>query len=457
MKNFKQFLDEKGRCWTGYKPVPGKKPYSKGSCKEEEVELDEMDKSQKSQERHGDYPLGIKNKDANMVKPITSKKVKKDTLKLLNKAFNKEEVELDERSDYASRHPITKGIIGGRDKGAELFGGKKQYDTLANRRKPGHEVAHAKALGHQGGDEKEQQAKLKAALKSKNEEVEELDELNYDTVKSLYQKRKTMRDEPSKKSKEVSAKNVKAANSRLMGFKSTQNQPVKEGVEVIWEAKKDDDDMPDHEVKVFDYDTNYFHICPTATKLYKDIEHKVEPDDYDLVEGMAKLQDCIFFIEKHLKEKKGSPKEDDMGYLLVAQNIKDQLDRMLSMTTPEMRMEHGYLQGHIETIKELLDWENRKEELDEQYEWLEESAAWRRKEGKSPTGGLNAKGIASYRRENPGSKLNKAVTGKVKPGSKAAKRRKSFCARMGGMKGPMKKPNGEPTRKALALRKWKCR
>jgi len=45
---------------------------------------------------------------------------------------------------------------------------------------------------------------------------------------------------------------------------------------------------------------------------------------------------------------------------------------------------------------------------------------------------------------------------KLKPGSKAAKRRKSFCARMGGNKGPMKKPNGKPTRKALALRKWNC-
>ena len=86
-----------------------------------------------------------------------------------------------------------------------------------------------------------------------------------------------------------------------------------------------------------------------------------------------------------------------------------------------------------------------------------ESAAWKRKEGKSETGGLNAKGVASYRRENPGSKLKMAVTGKVKPGSKAAKRRKSFCARMSGMKGAMKKPNGEPTRKALALRKWKCK
>lgn len=90
---------------------------------------------------------------------------------------------------------------------------------------------------------------------------------------------------------------------------------------------------------------------------------------------------------------------------------------------------------------------------------LYETAAWRRKEGKSKKGGLNAKGVASYRRENPGSKLQMAVTtkpSKLKKGSKAAKRRKSFCARMGGVKGPMKKPNGKPTRKALALRKWNC-
>jgi hypothetical protein len=88
-----------------------------------------------------------------------------------------------------------------------------------------------------------------------------------------------------------------------------------------------------------------------------------------------------------------------------------------------------------------------------------ESAAWQRKEGKNPEGGLNRKGIASYRAENPGSKLSMAVTtppSKLKPGSKAANRRKSFCARMGGMEGPMKKPNGEPSRKALALRKWNC-
>jgi hypothetical protein len=43
MKSFKEFLNEKGRCWPGHKPVPGKKPYSPGSCKKEEVEEDFID------------------------------------------------------------------------------------------------------------------------------------------------------------------------------------------------------------------------------------------------------------------------------------------------------------------------------------------------------------------------------------------------------------------------------
>ena len=76
-----------------------------------------------------------------------------------------------------------------------------------------------------------------------------------------------------------------------------------------------------------------------------------------------------------------------------------------------------------------------------------------RKEHKSPTGGLTANGRAYFQAK--GHNLKAPVTGKVKRGSKAAKRRKSFCARMKGVKGAMRK-NGKPTRKALALRKWKC-
>ena len=112
--------------------------------------------------------------------------------------------------------------------------------------------------------------------------------------------------------------------------------------------------------------------------------------------------------------------------------------------------------AHAQQLSVDLVWESFESLPDHM---LYETAAWRRKEGKSKKGGLNAKGVASYRRENPGSKLQMAVTtkpSKLKPGSKAAKRRKSFCARMSGVKGPMKKPNGKPTRKALALRKWNC-
>jgi hypothetical protein len=87
------------------------------------------------------------------------------------------------------------------------------------------------------------------------------------------------------------------------------------------------------------------------------------------------------------------------------------------------------------------------------------SPSWQRKAGKDPKGGLNAKGVASYRAANPGSKLQTAVTtkpSKLDPDSKPAKRRKSFCARMSGVPGPMKDEKGKSTRKALSLRKWNC-
>ncbi len=93
---------------------------------------------------------------------------------------------------------------------------------------------------------------------------------------------------------------------------------------------------------------------------------------------------------------------------------------------------------------------------------VKESAAWQRSAGKNPEGGLNRKGIESYRRENPGSKLSMAVTtkpSKLKPGSKAANRRKSFCARMSGMKKRLtsaataKDPNSRINK---SLRKWNC-
>lgn len=129
----------------------------------------------------------------------------------------------------------------------------------------------------------------------------------------------------------------------------------------------------------------------------------------------------------------------------------------------DLQMQFDIIEEMVEQLAEAhgvdpeVIWEDFESVTDE--ELLDESAAWQRKAGKSKTGGLNRKGVASYRRQHPGSKLQTAVTtkpSKLKRGSKAAKRRKSFCARMSGVKGPMKKPNGKPTRKALALRKWNC-
>ena len=81
--------------------------------------------------------------------------------------------------------------------------------------------------------------------------------------------------------------------------------------------------------------------------------------------------------------------------------------------------------------------------------------AWTRAEGKDPTGGLNEKGRASLRAQ--GQNIKRPVSAKqAKRSPKAAARRRSFCARMSGMPGPMKDEKGRPTRKALSLRKWDC-
>ena len=71
--------------------------------------------------------------------------------------------------------------------------------------------------------------------------------------------------------------------------------------------------------------------------------------------------------------------------------------------------------------------------------------------------GMTKAGVARYRAENPGSKLKTAVTGKVKPGSKSAKRRKSFCARSAGKMKKFPKAAKDPnSRLRQARKRWRC-
>ena len=124
------------------------------------------------------------------------------------------------------------------------------------------------------------------------------------------------------------------------------------------------------------------------------------------------------------------------------------------------------VEAQFDMIEEVIEDLARLHNLDSEYIWekFEEFSdeqlleyAVDAKGHKSSTGGLTQKGRDAYNAK--GANLQAPVTtppSKLKAGSKAANRRKSFCARMGGMEGAMKKPNGEPTRKALALRKWNC-
>jgi len=84
---------------------------------------------------------------------------------------------------------------------------------------------------------------------------------------------------------------------------------------------------------------------------------------------------------------------------------------------------------------------------------MAKTPAWQRKEGKNPAGGLNAKGRASYNRANPGK------PGLKRPQPEGGARKKSFCARMSGMKRKLtsaKTANDPDSRINKSLRAWKC-
>ena len=194
-----------------------------------------------------------------------------------------------------------------------------------------------------------------------------------------------------------------------------------------------------------------------GTKNGKDDCVKVE-DAQSVTEGERGLWDNIHAKRKRIKAgsgermrkpgSKGAPTAQALKQ--SAESVEDIFD-LIEDVIEDIAKENN--------VDSELIWEDLESITDEE---LLEVAAWQRKEGKNPEGGLNKAGIASYRRENPGSKLQMAVTtkpSKLKPGSKAANRRKSFCARMGGMKKRLtsaETARDPDSRINKALRKWNC-
>ena len=134
------------------------------------------------------------------------------------------------------------------------------------------------------------------------------------------------------------------------------NQPEME--ESLTEGEEDDP----QELMVGSYQTKYFDMCPGATQVYTDIEDKVE--DMDMAERDAKLQDALFALEKHIlnDEESGT----DEGYMVMAQNLADQIMSMAKMMGLED--EHSYIDMHVKTIEKALkgeDTESTADQLDE--------------------------------------------------------------------------------------------
>ena len=200
-----------------------------------------------------------------------------------------------------------------------------------------------------------------------------------------------------------------------------------------------------------------------------------------------KVPNCVP-VKEDLDIPKDAPSIESIAekHKVSVEEIKKQLEMGM-----KIEAEHGNNPGTekeiaLDHLNEKPDYYTRLKKVEEQFDVIEEmvmslaekhnvdpETIWEKfeeiddaqlleyavdaKGHKSSTGGLTQKGRDAYNAK--GANLKPPVTtppSKLKAGSKAANRRKSFCARMGGMEGPMKKPNGEPTRKALALRKWNC-
>ena len=190
-------------------------------------------------------------------------------------------------------------------------------------------------------------------------------------------------------------------------------------------------------------------------KTFKQLREEVQ----SVTEGERGLWDNIHAKRKRIKSgsgermrkpgSKGAPSKQDFKDSM-SEDVEELFD-LIEDVIEDIAKDNN--------VDSELIWEDLESIPDEE---LVEVAAWQRKEGKNPEGGLNAKGIAAYRRENPGSKLQMAVTtkpSKLKPGSKAANRRQSFCARMGGMKKRLtsaKTARDPDSRINKALRKWNC-
>ena len=276
--------------------------------------------------------------------------------------------------------------------------------------------------------------------------------------------------EPTGSLKDACWKGYTAVGMKMKNGKKVPNcVPVKEedlkesGGEVVY--RKDGDHVEkytDHSFAVYrDGKKQTFYKTLAAAKAALG----TVDEQFDLIEDKIKVGDLIVYNKNKTAETYGKVHKIETDHYIAHHTRTNTYHRLPKKGSELVKLEE--FEAQFDIIEEMVIDIAEQHNLDPEMVWEkfedvsdEElfEAAVDAKGHKSSTGGLTQKGRDSYNREH-GSNLKAPVTtppSKLKAGSKAANRRKSFCARMGGMEGAMKKPNGEPTRKALALRKWNC-
>ena len=199
-----------------------------------------------------------------------------------------------------------------------------------------------------------------------------------------------------------------------------------------------------------------------AKKALAGKKKKKEKDEVGPTTMMVKVVEGLDekdkpFIKKLIKNlKKGSKTHEKQAKKLekaMNEDITDEALTIQNWNVDDIKF------TEIETI-DIIKAKPLKESMSNWRDELDED--WQKVNRKDKTDGLSKKAVKAYRRENPGSKLQTAVTKdpkKLKKGSKSAKRRLSFCRRMKGMK---KKLTSAKTRRDpdsrinKALRRWNC-
>ena len=176
-----------------------------------------------------------------------------------------------------------------------------------------------------------------------------------------------------------------------------------------YEDMSNEDENDKEDFRIGNYHTKYFHVCPSASTLYMDIESKGV--DMDMAERSARLLDALFFVEEHI-QRDGYKAEKD--YSMVAKNLHKNIMKMAQMMGLEK--EHSFVQGHVDTIIKTAEGKKLEERVIELTEknvptdpakWAASKAAAKRKFDVYPSAYANAWAAKNYKGKGGGWRTKK--------------------------------------------------